>query len=483
MAPLPPQSPADPLDAAVAAFIDAHALLAPHAPAVVAVSGGADSVAMLSVLRSLSALPDRDYRLTVAHLNHALRPQAADEEAFVVELARSWDLPVIHHRADAAAHAQATGQSIETAARELRYEFFAAAATEAHAHAVAVGHHADDNVETVLQRIARGSHLRGLAGIPPLRKMEGAGPTIVRPLLACRRKDIEDYCRRKQLAWCTDESNANTELTRNFIRHELLPLLRTRLNGQADDAILRLSAEAAKTEDYLATRARQAIEASLWSREANAIVLERRPLGTRSRLIQQYAIRIALEDVGVPMQTVTAERINELVETLLGHGPAVISLPGQFTARRENDSFIIQHRPDEPPQPPPAVELACPGTTLLADGREVTCSIEPMDPVSFEIHCHDTPPGVELLDAAKICGRLVCRPRRTGDAFRPLGCDGSQSVSDFLTNIKAAPAVREAQICICDDEGIVCLAGFRIDQRVSIGDNTKQILRIEVTRP
>ncbi|MCE5279836.1 MAG: tRNA lysidine(34) synthetase TilS [Planctomycetaceae bacterium] len=480
----PKDAPGQPdlFEAAVDAYIDAHGLLTPEASVVVAVSGGADSIALLAALRGLSSSPRRNYRLTVAHLNHGLRPQAADEEKFVADLARQWNLPVIRQRVDASAHAQATGQSIETAARSLRYEFFARAADEAHAHVVAVAHHADDNVETVLQRIVRGSHLRGLAGIGPMRKMPG-GPTIVRPLLERRRKEIEDYCTRKGLAWCTDESNANTELTRNFIRHELLPLLRTRLNPQADEAILRLAAEAAKTEQYLASRARRALDAAMWTREPNLVVLERLPLSKRSRLIQQYALRIALEDAGVPMQTVTAEHINDLVETLLGHGSAVISLPGQFTARRENDSFIIQHRPDEPPQPPPAVALACPGTTALADGREITCSIEPMDPVSFEIHCHDARPGVELLDAGKVRGRLICRPRRSGDSFRPLGCEGSQSVSDFLTNIKALPAAREGQICICDDEGIVALAGFRIDQRVSIGDDTRQVLRIEVLRP
>ena len=474
----------DPLEAAVAAFIDAQGLLARDDSVVVGVSGGADSVALLNVLHHLAADTARAYKLTVAHLHHGLRNSADADAEFVAQLAKRLDLPLVLHRVDAAARARKTGQSVESAARELRYALFADVATEANASAVAVGHHADDNVETILQRIARGTHLRGLAGIPPKRDLPDHRAAVVRPLLKCRRAEIEDYCRRHGLDWRTDETNADTDYTRNFIRHELLPLLRERVNPRADEALGRLAEAAGGAEDYLCGRARQALDQARWAAEPNLLSLERRAMLARSAIIQQYALRIALEDLGVPMQAVGTDRIDTLVDMLHDHGPAALSLPGRFTARREGPNLVLQLRPDMPPEqaPPEPVEIACPGRTPLPDGRMVLCRVEPFDRKTFETHCRRDPPGVELLDADAIQGRLTCRPRQDGDSFRPLGAGGTQSVSDFLTNTKAPAVTRDTALCVCDDKGIVYLLGCRIDARVKVTAQTRQILRLELSR-
>jgi tRNA(Ile)-lysidine synthase len=126
------------------------------------------------------------------------------------------------------------------------------------------------------------------------------------------------------------------------------------------------------------------------------------------------------------------------------------------------------------------VILECPGRTRLPDGREVLCRIEPFDPETFRRHCRGRPPGEEILDADQVRGRLLCRPRRAGDRFVPLGAPGRQSVSDFLTNLKVPPAARDEIRCLCDELGIVYVAPYRIDDRVKVTDRTRDCLRIAI---
>ena len=171
------------LTESVARFIDARRLIEPAGGVVVAVSGGCDSVALLAVLRELADRPGCKWQLTVAHLNHGLRKEADADAEFVAELADKWHMACVVERVDVAAEARRTGRGIEEAGRSLRYDFLSATAAKLAAACVAVGHHADDNVETVLSRILRGTHLRGLAGMPAIRKLQGCDIMLIRPLL------------------------------------------------------------------------------------------------------------------------------------------------------------------------------------------------------------------------------------------------------------------------------------------------------------
>ena len=247
MSPLDDQH--DPFVATVAAAIDAGPLIQPGSAVVVGVSGGADSVALLAVLRDLSTDPSRGYRLIVAHFHHGLRSQANQEEQFVAELAGRWGLPCQTCRGDVRAEAQRRREGTEVTGRRLRYEFLREVAGRHGASYVAVGHHADDQVETVLFRLFRGCHLRGAAGMRASRPL-GEGVLLVRPLLGVRGAEVEGYCRRRGLEWCRDASNADPAFRRNVIRHELLPLLRG-VSPQVDQAVLDLAAAAREAEDQL----------------------------------------------------------------------------------------------------------------------------------------------------------------------------------------------------------------------------------------
>lgn len=467
-------------------LIDARGLLPPGARVLVGVSGGADSVALLSVLGDLAAEPGRGYRLTVGHLDHALRADSADDAAFVRELAESRGLPSVVERADVAAQADRTGRGTEDAARMARYGFLAHAAERHGCSHVAVGHHADDNVETILYRLCRGTHLRGLAGIPASRKLSECDATLVRPLLEARREEIEAYCRRRGLAWRTDPTNRHTGYRRNFIRNELLPLLRERLNARVDDALLRLAAGAAEVEQWAEAGAAAALDRAVESAGPSRIVLCRDGLRPLSPVVLRYVLRLASERAGVPLRMLGAARLEEMAEVVADDGPAAAALPGGFEARRDGERVVIA-----PASGPAGVDaglaatpLATPGVNVLGDGRRIECRVEPLDRREFEAFARARATGKRpdeaWLDADALRGRLVARGRREGDAFVPLGAPGRQTVSDFLTNVKAPADERERIACVCDDLGIVWLAPRRIDDRVKVTDATLRVTKLRL---
>ena len=482
----------------VARTIDNHRLILPGAAVVVGVSGGVDSVAMLRVLHRLSAEPSRRYRLAVAHLDHGLRDQAAADARFVAELARTWGLPYFGRQCDVRAHADATGQGIEQAGRQLRYDFLLETARQFGAACVAVGHHADDNVETVLHRILRGTSLHGLKGIPIRRKLRaGEDVELVRPLLAARRSDIELYARQEGLTWREDASNADINYRRNFIRHELLSAIREKFNARADEALLRLADHAAQIDAFMASQAQALLAAAAVADSSGGQTIEAsfdaKRLSQADPAVQAYAIRQILEQAGLPMRAVDQQQICELRDMLSANGPRAMSLGGAFAARREGDRFIVG------PSPQPDVEaagcfeitLALPGTTALPEGGSISCRLDTFDPAAFAEHLRssrqnsrpesageDFDRHVEWFDADQLRGPLLLRPRRDGDTFEPLGCSGSKSVSDFLTDLKLPHRLRRKVLCLCDELGVVCLWPLRIDQRIRITDQTSRVLRI-----
>jgi tRNA(Ile)-lysidine synthase len=498
----------------VGEYIDSRGLLPPRAAVVVGVSGGADSVALLAALRRLGGERARDYRLTAAHLNHGLREEAQADADFVAALAERWEIPCVVGRRDVAAEAREAGESIEQAARRARYEFLLRSAHEAGASHVAVAHHADDQAETVLYRIIRGTHLRGLAGMPALRALGGAagketkgsvpageGVVLVRPLLERTRPEVEAFCRGEGLDWRRDSTNMDVGYRRNFIRHELLPLIRERLSRRADEAILRLAAAAAEADEVLSGLARAALEGArlpLAGEGAGAgVSLDAALLAGEHPLVQAVALRIALEEAGVPMRDVDSARLGEMRRLLGGAGPAGLTLAGGWGARLREGRLLVERGTMVSAaagggELPDAVMLDCPGRTRLTGGMEIVCRVEPLDRPAFDAHCRrraealrDAGSGAaqpaewdEWLDAGQVRGRLLCRPRRPGDRFVPLGAPGRQSVSDFLTNLKWPPPRRRSVLCVCDELGIVYVAPARLDDRVKVAAGTRECLRI-----
>ncbi|MCD4824029.1 MAG: tRNA lysidine(34) synthetase TilS [Phycisphaerae bacterium] len=359
----------DPFELRFAEAIDSGELLAAGTKVVVGVSGGADSVALLTGLHALAGQPSRRYELTVAHLDHGLRDESAADAEFVTGMADRWGLRCVIERVETTAEAERLGEGIEHAARSLRYDFFARVAKKCSADAVATAHHADDNVETILFRLLRGTALRGLGGMAAARPLNdlrgqagdsssadlpageagesepagGAAPaavSLIRPMLGFRQSEILEYCRRRDMPWREDHTNEDTTYRRNFIRHELLPLIRKHINPQADEALLRLGSLAAETEAFLVAEARRLLEQSVSLGRADKTMLDITMFAPAKPVVRRTALRLVLEQLGAPQRDLSAEHL-QAIDALLTEPAATVNLPGGFRAHRKRNQLII----------------------------------------------------------------------------------------------------------------------------------------------
>jgi tRNA(Ile)-lysidine synthase len=305
-----------------------------HGPGIVAVSGGADSVALF---RALSSWINP---LIVAHVNHRLRGSDSDaDEQFVRDLADTLKLPCRITVYNVAEEAQRTGKNLEAIAREIRYAWFTQVALEANASWVATGHTADDQAETVLHRLLRGAGMQGLRGIARERELH-PGVRLVRPLLAVSRADVQSYLTSLQQDWREDLSNRDPAFTRNRIRHELLPLLRT-FNPIAGEVLGRLAEQAGEVCDDQLLAARQLLAEA----EAPAVgelrifrmaVLQ---ASTASRVREMFRLLWEREDW--PRQDMTFDHWKRLVAVSLGEETAT-DLPGGISARHRGSVMQVQ---------------------------------------------------------------------------------------------------------------------------------------------
>jgi len=346
----------------VAATVAAHGLFAPAAGSealVVAVSGGPDSVAMLLALAELARSGRLALKLSVAHLNHGLRPNTADaDQAFVENLAARLGLPCFSERADVPAEAEAARLGVEEAARNARRRFLAEAARRAGARKVALGHTADDRAETVLFNILRGTGVEGLAALGPRAPLDAdAGIEIVRPLIASTRREVLEFLEARGQAWREDETNRSDAHTRNRIRRELLPLLRDEFNPKVDEALGRLADQAAEASEVLADALDETwraiardVPATAATRKRvgetpapAAIVIDADDFAALRPWMQGAILRRAVERLGGGLKHMSAERTSAAVQALLAKSVAgPVDLPDGLAATRRRRAIRIE---------------------------------------------------------------------------------------------------------------------------------------------
>jgi tRNA(Ile)-lysidine synthase len=293
----------------------------------VAVSGGPDSVALALVLRDLPV------DLTLAHLNHLLRGAESDaDEAWVTALAEAWDLPCRTARLDVAAEAARTGGNLEETARCLRYEWLTQIAHDSGATWVATGHTADDQAETVLHRLLRGSGLQGLRGMAERRPL-APGIDLVRPLLHWRRADVLAYLEKNKQAYRLDSSNADPRFTRNRLRHELLPLLTEHYSPALVDLLGQLAGQAAEAHAEIASHAVCLLADAELPRAGNTVVLRLDVLAVASRYLRREALRLIWQREPWPSGQMTYAKWDVLARMADEELPPV-DLPGGVRAQR-----------------------------------------------------------------------------------------------------------------------------------------------------
>jgi len=461
-------------------------LLNPQASWVVGVSGGPDSTLLLHTLTALSARLDLGWRLHAAHLHHGLRGQEADEdEVFCSHVAQELGIPFYSERADIRAEAVSCGRSTEEAARAHRYDFLERVALRTGSELVAVGHHADDNAETVLHRICRGTGLRGLAGIHDVRPIRpDSHIRIVRPFLAQRRATIEFICAELGLPVRQDSTNRSPEFTRGRIRQVVLPLLAEQLNPNIVESLLRLAEHARWLTMYLDDAAARTFDALVISQHGRHVVLNVRALVGKQRIVQAEVVRRAITLAAGGEQELSFANIEAVLK--LAADPASgkeVHMPGPVLVRKQYER--LEFRPLEEEEPPlelGTVFITCPGrTTLAVLGFELTAELHTVHPSQIAALLQNTNRLEEWLDFDRVRLPLLVRGRREGDRFHPLGNPGSKTVSDFLSEQKIDPAVRARTGILCDQAGPLWVMPLRIDERAKLRPTTRTALRLVLT--
>lgn len=461
-------NPKSAFEAAVEAFVSSRRLLRKGpgaAPVVVGVSGGADSVALLFSLHALG------YDVRAAHCNFHLRgAESARDMRHVQDLCRALGVDLYVKDFDVPARQRATGESTEMACRSLRYEWFASLLDREYAQALAVGHHREDQVETVLLNLLRGTGPAGLAGMKPRNSAAIGGLTVVRPLLERSRAEIEEYLRACGVAWVTDSSNLADDFLRNRIRHSLLPLLEEIRPG-ALDGIVRTAAQTAEAMELYQNRLR--------ALAADCMEASRLDLAALSAAAGSSA-HMALFELLRPMGFGMTHARNILDAFRAGASGLVFQAPAW---RAELSRGVLELIPEgaqdrrAAAEEPVSVDLR----RDVAAPLRIAVTYRPVSDFAAELAAGPLSPKVAFVDAdAAGSGRWELRHWRNGDRMRPYGLAGSKLVSDIFAAARLdARRKREAWLLTRDGE-IVWIPGIRCSAIHTVGPGTRRYLRLEI---
>lgn len=465
------------------AWLEARGLVATGASWVVGVSGGPDSTLLLHAMRALSIRDDLEWKLHAAHFHHGLRGAEADEdEQFVSDLADELNLAFFRERGDVPARIRELGGSTEEVARRSRYEFLERVALRTGSELVAAAHHADDNAETVLHRICRGTGLRGLIGVHDVRAITNDSHIrLVRPLLPHRRRTIEELCAARGLKMRTDSTNRSPEFTRGRIRHTVMPLLAEQLNPNVVEALLRLSEHARWLGTYLEDSAARTFDSLVISETPARIVLNTHALLSKQRIIQAEVVRRAISLVQGGEQDLGFTHIESILR--LAADPTSgkeVHVPGPILVRKQYDRLEFRPLKDAAPTPElGTVFIAAPGRTVLPElGRTLLAELHTVDPDRIAELQKNPNRNEEWLDYDALEPPLIVRARREGDRFHPLGAPGAKSVGDFFSNEKIDSETRQNTGILCDQRGPLWVMPLRIDERAKLRDTTRRALRL-----
>ena len=425
---------------------------------VVAVSGGGDSVGLLRGLVELRG--EGNFRLSVATMDHSTRDgESARDAAFVADLAAKLDLPcdLGHWRAERPAH-------FEADARRARHAWLLAVAHQRGASAVALGQTSDDQAETILHRIIRGTGLTGLAGMPARRSL-GPGVTLVRPLLGVSRAAVRAYLTAVGQDWREDASNLDPARTRARIRHDLLPRLANDYNPAVADALIRLGQTAAEASGMVDSRARRDFQRLTVSRDESSLTLDRAGLARLDSSRRVALIRHAWRRLGWPEGGMTHARWSRLASQIGESGSTRVAVAHGVEAIATDDRWTLRRRSNREPVPVlPPEPLAIPGSVAWREGRVIS-SLDPSGSMD------------EWVNLAAIQGPLLVRAAQPGDRFDPLGLAGhSQPLADFFRGRHVARADRPFVPLVTDRLGIVWVAGHRISHRIRRTEATTKLL-------
>ncbi len=498
----------------VAVFAEKRGLFSGLGRILLAVSGGADSVALCSAMAklatggSLSPGPVNDaasrvepatgVELVIGHVNHNLRGSASDgDEEFVAELGETLGLTVLTRSVATRDYAAGRKVSIETAARQLRRDALIDMAAQGKCGAIATAHHKDDNAETVVHRLMRGTGIRGLGGIWPERTLSGAGGKVrfIRPLLCANRAEIVEYCKGKQLSWRTDHTNDDVSFTRNRIRHLLLPHLQQASEGKLCDQLAELSQASRRLYGKIALEVD-----GLWEQAAvtvgdDEVVLDMAVLAGHFKAVWVELVRRALTQIGSGERNLTREHYQRIIQLAEGPAGRTVQLPGGFLATSDYGKVILSKPQGEGSvaskdsdagkgsgtfsESGQEAVLPIPGEVVF-EGVKIEATVLAAEEFDIEGFKAQKDGFVECLDLDRIAGEVTVRRPRAGDKFWPIGLKGPKKAGKFVTAQRISRKKREKLLIITDKQKILWLAPLRASEETKITGQTKRIVQLRI---
>ena len=470
-------------------FIEKYEMVGKDDTVVTGVSGGADSVCLLFMLCSLSRR--LGFRVIACHVNHGLRGGAADEdEAYVIRLCERLGVPCRIFRENVESIARKRKQSTEEAGRMIRRNAFETMCRENGGTKIATAHHRDDNAETVLLNIARGTGIRGLCGIRPVRGK------WIRPMLCLSRAEIEEWAAEAGIAFCTDATNEEDVYTRNRIRHNILPAMAEQVNAGAVQHLNDLSLQAQEIWDYIKkeTDRAQAECVSYGGKEENSagagqdagtgkIVNISEGIRELDPVIAKALVHRCICEAAGEEKDIEAVHVTDTIALFGKQVGKQTDLPYRVRAVRTYAGVTLERaaRPGENGVKDAETVLNIPGVTYFpGTGQTIECTILDAGEASF---AKEFPQKsyTKCFDYDIIKYSLSARGRRPGDYFTVDGEGGRQKLKSYFINEKVPRQERDRKLLIADGDHIVWIPGMRMSRAYQIGSRTKRILMIKIT--
>lgn len=451
----------------MAQYIAEHHLFTEDDTVIVAVSGGADSVALLDILSSLA---DLHLRPVVAHLNHTLRGEESDaDEEFVLNLAQSYGLPAELERVDVKEFSRMKGLSLEEGGRVARYSFFNYVARRYGANAVALGHHADDQAETVLMRLLRGSGTTGLCAMAPK-----SGENLVRPLLAATRREIEAYLHGRGLSYRHDSSNSDTGFLRNRIRHELIPCLET-YNPAIRDRLVAMAETLARDEEVLELATAGAFARSAgWIHDKVTLDIagcRAEPAGLRYRLYRR-----AVREVRGGLERIGSRHLRDIDSMMHGRKPHLtLCLPDGMMVVKSYGTISFYQTSHEEASYAYELTVAGPGVFDIPGRYRLT-----VEEGTHHGNPEELPRSSAWFDAAAAPFPWLVRPFRAGDRIVPLGMTGHKKVKDLFIDEKIPLERRRRIPLFFSGDTLIWVGTVRPSAEVSVTGQTRRVIHVGI---
>jgi tRNA(Ile)-lysidine synthase len=451
-------------------FIRQKNLMPAGGKILLAVSGGADSVALLCILNKI--FPNN---LHIAHINHQLRgTDSLNDEYYVRQLAEKYKLPVTTKLVDVNTFAKKQKLSTETAARQLRLEALIKIADKHNCTAIATAHHKNDNAETVIQRILRGTGYKGLAGIRA--KTVFNGKIFVRPLLCLSRDEIEKYLKTQNISWQNDYTNTDTRFTRNRIRHKLLPYLMKESPGLVE-IINDLADKCELLNNNIENLCEAAAADCFIAQDKKLIAVDLLKFTHQPKPVQVELIQKALTQIKCGLQKYTLEHYKKIIEFVSSAKTGKsLTIPGKINITKGYDKFFIgtSKIKDDAIE---SVTLKLPGKTVFENYTIETEILENVDTANIK----KRDKFIEFFNFEQITLPLTVRCRQKGDKFRPFGQNSLKKVGKFLTNEKIDSEQKNQAVLICDNHSILWVVPIRRSNEAIIDSNVLKTLKITIS--